>query len=93
MQVSLGGDAGGAQVVIADSGPGIPEEWRDKVFQRFFRLEASRSTPGNGLGLSLVAAVAALHQGQVQLADNCPGLRVSLLFPPAPPDSVPSLPA
>jgi len=70
----------GAQVSFADNGPGIPEEARDKVFQRFYRLETCRSTPGNGLGLSLVAAVGYLHNARIRLADNAPGLRVIMNF-------------
>jgi signal transduction histidine kinase len=66
---------------VADRGPGIPEVFRATVFDRFVRLEASRSTPGNGLGLSLVRAVAQRHHGIVALADNHPGLRVRLEFP------------
>jgi len=65
---------------VADSGPGIPESEREKVFQRFYRLDASRSTPGNGLGLSLVKAVAHLHGIEVRLTDNEPGLKVALKF-------------
>lgn len=61
---------------IADDGPGIPEEERAKVLRRFYRLEHSRTTPGNGLGLSLAAAVVGLHHGVVELLDNAPGLRV-----------------
>lgn len=53
---------------------------RGKVFQRFFRLEDSRTTPGSGLGLSLVQAVADLHSARITLADNDPGLRTSLHF-------------
>ncbi|WP_372749054.1 ATP-binding protein, partial [Litorivivens sp.] len=69
-------------VEIADSGPGVPPAEREKVLQRFYRVEASRSEqPGNGLGLSLVNAVVKLHGGSVQLADNFPGLRVTLRFP------------
>ena len=71
---------GGSTLFVSDGGPGIPEDLRDKVFQRFFRLEASRSTPGNGLGLSLVAAVAALHGVTLRLADNRPGLKVEMNF-------------
>jgi signal transduction histidine kinase len=67
-------------VAVSDSGPGIPSEQRARVFQRFYRLGRSRSTPGNGLGLSLVEAVAALHQIGVELTDNAPGLRVTLRF-------------
>jgi signal transduction histidine kinase len=51
------------------------------VFDRFVRLEPSRSTPGNGLGLSLVRAAARLHDGTVTLSDNAPGLKVQLEFP------------
>jgi signal transduction histidine kinase len=71
----------GRRVIIADTGPGIPPEARGKVLDRFVRLEQSRSTPGSGLGLSLVAAVAKLHQAKLSLEDNGPGLRVSLEFP------------
>lgn len=69
------------QIVIQDSGPGIPAEMRQKVFERFFRLEASRSTPGNGLGLSLVAAIINLHHGQIELLDNHPGLKAVVSLP------------
>jgi len=66
---------------VSDDGPGIPSEEFDQVFKRFYRLERSRSTPGNGLGLSLVAAVARLHGARIRLVDNAPGLRVELRFP------------
>jgi signal transduction histidine kinase len=69
-------------IVVSDSGPGIPEPERGKVFTRFYRLETSRSTPGNGLGLSLVAAVAELHRVHIAFDDNRPGLVVRLLFSP-----------
>ena len=68
---------------VSDNGPGIPASERGRVFRRFFRLERSRTTPGNGLGLSLVAAVADLHQARIELADNAPGLKVTLRFPRA----------
>ncbi|MEJ2202256.1 MAG: HAMP domain-containing sensor histidine kinase [Desulfuromonadaceae bacterium] len=68
------------RIVLADNGPGIPAAARDKVFQRFYRLESCRSTPGNGLGLSLVAAVATLHNARVRLQDNHPGLKVTIDF-------------
>ena len=71
---------GAMVVVVSDSGPGIPAEERGRVFRRFYRLERSRSTPGSGLGLSLVEAIAALHQVGIQLTDNRPGLRVTLRF-------------
>lgn len=68
-------------VVVSDSGPGIPVALHDKVFQRFYRVEGSRTTVGNGLGLSLVRAVADLHGAAVVLSDNEPGLRVALQLP------------
>lgn len=70
-------------VVVDDNGPGIPEVEHDKVFRRLYRLEKSRTTPGNGLGLSLVRAVTELHSGEIELADNRPGLRVTVMLPEA----------
>jgi signal transduction histidine kinase len=69
-------------VIVTDSGPGIPAEWRDKVLHRFFRLERSRSTPGSGLGLSLAHAIATLHESALVLGDAQPGLRVTILLEP-----------
>jgi signal transduction histidine kinase len=66
---------------LCDTGPGIPEGERDKVFQRLYRLEKSRSRPGSGLGLSLVAAIAELHDAKIELSDNRPGLCVAIAFP------------
>jgi len=63
---------------VTDSGPGIPAPLRDKVLQRFYRIDASRSAPGHGLGLSLVQAVAQLHAAELRLEDAAPGLRVVL---------------
>ena len=71
-------------IVLADSGPGIPAGEYANVFHRFYRLEASRTTPGNGLGLSLVAAIAGLHEIPVEFADNHPGLRVTLCLQQVP---------
>jgi signal transduction histidine kinase len=65
---------------VADTGPGIPASEREKVFRRFYRLEASRTTPGSGLGLALVRAIADLHGASVELSDNRPGLRVTVRF-------------
>ncbi len=67
---------------VADTGPGIPAQFRDKVLHRFFRLERSRTTPGSGLGLSLAQAIAALHDSQLVLADEHSGLRVTVLLEP-----------
>ncbi|GFK95579.1 Signal transduction histidine-protein kinase/phosphatase MprB [Fundidesulfovibrio magnetotacticus] len=66
---------------VADTGPGIPEEERANVLRRFYRLDQSRGTPGSGLGLSLVAAVARLHGARMELSDAGPGLAVELRFP------------
>jgi signal transduction histidine kinase len=65
---------------VSDSGPGIPAGERTHVVERFVRLEASRHSPGTGLGLSLVAAVARLHDAQLVLDDNGPGLKASIQF-------------
>jgi signal transduction histidine kinase len=73
-----------AEIVISDSGAGIAEAERDKVGQRFYRLESSRSTPGSGLGLSLVKAVAKLHRAELLLEDNAPGLKATLRLPTGP---------
>ena len=70
-----------AILIVADHGPGIPAADRARALKRFVRLEASRTRPGTGLGLSLVAAVAQLLHGSVQLEDNNPGLRVVLTLP------------
>ena len=65
---------------VTDNGPGIPASERERVFDRFHRLEASRSTPGSGLGLALVAAVARLHGAEASLHDACPGLTARIVF-------------
>jgi len=67
-------------ISIADDGPGIPAHEYEQVFKRFYRLEHSRYTPGNGLGLSLVAAVARLHGARIEMLDNLPGLKLKLWF-------------
>jgi len=79
--VTLTATPNGPELTVADTGPGIPAEYRDLVLERFARLESSRNTPGSGLGLSLVAAAAGLHQAALRLDDNHPGLRVTLAFP------------
>lgn len=66
---------------VTDHGPGIPETDRQRAVERFVRLEASRTQPGSGLGLSLASAVATLHGGDLRLADSQPGLRVTLVIP------------
>ncbi|MGP1395316.1 MAG: ATP-binding protein [Inquilinaceae bacterium] len=81
-RVEIAGRIAGGRIVlsVADHGPGIPPADRDRVLDRFVRLESSRSTIGNGLGLSLVAAIATLHGATLTLDDNAPGLRVTLSF-------------
>ncbi len=80
---------GSAPVVsVTDDGPGIPLAEHERVLKRFYRLERSRRTPGNGLGLSLVAAVARLHGAAIEMRDNAPGLAIRLVFPRRAPDLV-----
>ena len=71
----------GVALSVADTGPGIPPAERNHVLERFVRLEESRNSPGTGLGLSLVAAVARMHDAKLELSDNTPGLRATLIFP------------
>jgi len=71
------------EIAVDDDGPGISEAERDKVTRRFYRLDASRSSPGSGLGLSLVVSVANLHGVTLDLADNAPGLKARLRLPRA----------
>ena len=68
-------------IEVADNGPGIPPEERKRVVERFVRLEKSRTEPGSGLGLSLVAAVARLHKGELRIEDNAPGVRAVIDLP------------
>jgi signal transduction histidine kinase len=70
-----------AEISVSDNGPGIDDEEKTKVMQRFYRGDASRGTPGVGLGLSLVQAVAKLHGSTLELRDNGPGLRVVMTVP------------
>ncbi len=79
--VDVARDYDGAALSVADNGPGIPADEHQHVFKRFYRLERSRSMPGNGLGLSLVAAVARLHGARIEMIDNLPGLKFRLSFP------------
>jgi signal transduction histidine kinase len=83
IRVGIREEAGNLVLTVADNGEGIPERDRDRALQRFVRLEKSRSRPGSGLGLSLVAAVAHLHHGTIELGDAAPGLMVTLRLPMA----------
>ena len=81
-RILIGLAAAGSTAVafVADNGPGIAPGEHDKIFRRFYRLTSSRSTPGNGLGLALVAAIANLHNARIELRDNNPGLRFQTSF-------------
>lgn len=81
VSISLATTGTEARLVVADRGPGIAAADRQRALERFVRLDASRSKPGTGLGLSLVAAVVQMHRGRISLEDNAPGLTVVLTFP------------
>ena len=83
--------SGEIEFSVTDTGPGVPEEDRPRIVDRFVRLENSRSQPGAGLGLSLVSAVAEAHGGRLEIdegpgrvGETGPGLRTALVFPRAP---------
>lgn len=82
--IAARGRGQGVEIAVADGGPGIPDALKERVTERFFRIDASRNAPGAGLGLSLVAAVAERHGGSLELGDNQPGLRVALTLPREP---------
>jgi signal transduction histidine kinase len=79
--VAVRTSAAGPMLAVTDRGPGIPSDEYKQVLRRFYRLERSRNSPGNGLGLSLVTAVARLHGARIEMVDNMPGLRFELRFP------------
>ena len=78
VEVSCGEDGAGAWLAVRDNGPGVPASELPKLTQRFYRLDKSRHLPGNGLGLAIVAAIAALHGGSLEIEDAAPGLCVRL---------------
>lgn len=80
--ISVHAEKEGLFIVIADRGPGIADDEKESVFRRFYRSDSSRSTEGNGLGLSLAKAIIDLHQGEIHLNDNNPGLRVQITLQP-----------
>ncbi len=92
-RVELSARRNGANVelIVADHGPGIPEEDRTRVLDRFVRLENARSRPGSGLGLSVAAAVARLHNGSLRIEDNRPGLRAVVSLRALPPGQKPAI--
>lgn len=81
VSLSMERDQNWVRIIVADNGPGIPEEKREQATERFVRLEESRTQPGSGLGLSLAKAVMKLHGGALRLEGNDPGLRAVLEFP------------
>ena len=79
--VSAGRDPRGRPALsVIDDGPGVPEAERRRVFDRFYRLERSRTTPGSGLGLAMAAAAAKLHGADIELRDAAPGLEARVTF-------------
>ncbi|WP_029624145.1 sensor histidine kinase [Sphingomonas sp. PAMC 26617] len=74
-------DEASASIIVSDNGTGVAVADHDRILRRFVRLDASRTTPGNGLGLNLVSAIVMLHGGGVTLSDNAPGLRVTINLP------------
>ncbi len=84
VELAVQSSSGNIEFIVADHGPGIAAADRQRVVDRFVRLENARSRPGSGLGLSLAAAVAQLHGGSLRIEDNRPGLRAVLSLPAAP---------
>jgi signal transduction histidine kinase len=83
IMVSIHPNGGDVELTVTDDGPGVPETERERIFDRLYRLERNRSTPGSGLGLALVAAIARLHGARITLADTRPGLQVRVALPAA----------
>ncbi|MEQ8663587.1 MAG: HAMP domain-containing sensor histidine kinase, partial [Gammaproteobacteria bacterium] len=81
IDVSVAADADTVSVAVRDDGPGIPADELAHVTERFYRVDRSRSLPGNGLGLSIVAAIATFHEGRLELANGAPGLLARLVLP------------
>ncbi len=77
-------EAGGLKLTVTDDGPGVPAEARERIFERFTRLDGSRSTPGTGLGLALASAIAQAFHGRLYAEDAAPGLRIVADFSHAP---------
>ena len=84
VRVAVGGEGDSVAITVADNGPGVPAAERPRLAERFYRLDRSRSLPGNGLGLSIVSAVAMLHGGALSLEDAAPGLTARITLPRAP---------
>ena len=80
--ISLHREQGRPVMSVDDAGPGVPAGQRGRILTRFYRLDSSRHTPGAGLGLALVSAIATLHRAELSIGDNGPGLKVALWLPP-----------
>lgn len=82
IEIALNRDTRGLTGSVADNGPGVPAEERELIFRRFYRVERSRATPGSGLGLAVVAAIAELHEIEISANDGAPGLKILMRFGP-----------
>jgi signal transduction histidine kinase len=80
IEIKLARDASGLVGSVEDDGPGVPAEEHEHIFRRFYRLERSRTTPGNGLGLAIVAAIANVHNIRLTIVDRAPGLSITMRF-------------
>ena len=80
IDVGVGTSGGETSLWVSDTGDGIPEADADKVFRRFYRGEQNRTSPGHGLGLAMVKAIADLHKAKVTMSYNRPGLRMTVTF-------------
>jgi signal transduction histidine kinase len=81
IRIALERSTAGIKITISDDGPGIPPSEIENVFRRFYRLDASRTKPGHGLGVPCSVAIAELHRARIELSDNRPGLKVEIHFP------------
>jgi signal transduction histidine kinase len=83
IDVRLTREGGAVKLAVSDNGPGVPPADREQIVKRFTRLETNRSSPGHGLGLNMVAAIASVHRARLLFEDNAPGLIATLIFPAA----------
>jgi len=81
VRLSTTSSALGRSIVVEDDGPGVPDAELSRLPERFYRVDRARALPGNGLGLAIVSAIAALHGGRLQLSNTSPGLRAAIMLP------------